>query len=149
MRFERQGLTSGLFVLGAAIVVFIATWNMPAGPAGFPRLIAGVMGLCGLLLIARSHNPNTANTTATGGMVWHLPAIVGGLWLVLIAAIGWLGFLVPGVIFLAVVAWILLGRPGGARNYALIIAYAIGFAAALWGIFGRALGVESPGGFLF
>ncbi|MDP6927252.1 MAG: hypothetical protein QGG84_09210, partial [Rhodospirillales bacterium] len=69
--------------------------------------------------------------------------------LVLIGLVARMGFLVPGVLFLALLAWLLLGRPKGVRECALIFAYAIGVSAVLWLIFGILLGVESPGRFLF
>ncbi|MDP6787697.1 MAG: tripartite tricarboxylate transporter TctB family protein [Rhodospirillales bacterium] len=149
MTTDRTDLAGGFFVFGLVAFIYFATSEMPSGPAGFPRLIAAGLAICGLILIVRALISKAAAARSKAAVNWRLSGLVAGVWLVLIGLVARMGFLVPGVLFLALLAWLLLGRPKGVRECALIFAYAIGVSAVLWLIFGILLGVESPGRFLF
>lgn len=146
----RQGdLVVGFVVLGLVAYIFAATAEMPTGPAGFPRLIAIGLLICGLILFVRAYLNKRDSAPLFTDISWPTICFVGGLWLLLIILAVHIGFLLPGAAFLGIVAWQLTGRPRSLPKLARILAFAIGVSIGLWLIFHKLLGVESPGGFLF
>jgi hypothetical protein len=143
----RQGdIIVGLSSLALVAYVFVATTDMPAGPAGFPRLIALGLLICGLILIARSFLKKGDSELLFADIHWPVIATIGLAWIAAVIAVSSLGFLIPGSVFIAAVAWILMGRPRAAAPILRIGLFTVGMTIALWIIFHQLLGVESAAG---
>ncbi len=151
MNTQRVNLSSGLAAILAGVAFYLLTLNMPDGPAGFPRLIAAGLGICGFILAARALFAHAAMDEIRAIDFSNAGKTVAALcfWLLLLFAAGYLGFAVPGVIFLAVLSWFLLGRPRDFKKLLRIALFSALMTAALVMIFVNLLGVSPPGPFGF
>jgi hypothetical protein len=146
----RQGdIAVGFFSLALVAYLYVATSDMPEGPAGFPRLIALGLLICGLILIARALLNKAESKLIFSDIRWSVILTVGLLWALVILLVSSLGFLIPGTVFMASIAWYLMGRPRDTQNIIRIGLFTAGMTLTLWLVFHKLLGVESPAGFLF
>ncbi|MDA0656075.1 MAG: tripartite tricarboxylate transporter TctB family protein, partial [Proteobacteria bacterium] len=98
----RQGdIAVGFFSLALVAYLYIATSDMPEGPAGFPRLIALGLLICGLILIARALLNKAQSKLIFSDIRWSVIFTVGLLWALVILLVSSLGFLIPGAVFMA------------------------------------------------
>jgi len=149
----RQGdIIVGVSSLALVVYLYIATNDMPEGPAGFPRLIALGFLVCGLILLARALLNKTETKLIFADINWPIICTLGACWMVVIWLVTSLGFLIPGSVFIAVMAWFLMGRPKETAEIARIGLFTVGMTVGLWIVFHKLLGVETPAGqdwFLF
>lgn len=122
---------------------------MPAGPAGFPQLIAIGLLIFGAVLLIRALFSKQQAVAIFQGINWKVLLTTLGTWLVVVIFIAKVGFFALSGVFLAVMAWYLRGRPKDMRSLAEIGAFAIGMGVGLWITFTIVLDREYPSGFLF
>jgi hypothetical protein len=146
----RQGdIVSGLVVLAFAAFVLWEADKLPAGPAGFPQLIAiGLLVLGGLLFVRALINKKET-AVLFQGLDWKLLLTTAGLWLLVVVFIDKVGFFALSGLFLAVMAWFLRGRPKTGKALMEISVFAVGMGFGLWGVFTIVLDRDYPRGFLF
>jgi hypothetical protein len=146
----RQGdIISGIVALGIVGFIYVGSLDMPEGPAAFPKLIAGGLLLCSFILIGRTFFDKKESPKMFTDIHWPVITLVAGAWIAVIFFVEALGFLIPGVFFVGLVTWNLTGRPKDAKALAMLAAFIVGLSVVLWVVFHKALGVESPSGFLF
>lgn len=153
MTRQRINLLSGFLAIVAGASIFWLTSGMPSASAGFPRMIGIGFAICGAILMIRAVLSGelaaapepTVEATGQSGLTMTLLV----LWLAMLYAASWFGFVIPGLVFLAVAAWMLLGRPVDRNELIRIAGFAIGMTFGLWLIFVKFLGVEAPGMFGF
>ena len=138
-----------MVAVGLVAFVFIASEEMPDGPAGFPRLIAIGLLICSVILIGRAVLSKKEAPILFTDIHWPTILLVGGLWIGVIFLVERLGFLVPGSVFVGFTAWYLLGRPTNKKAIVTLISFVVGVSIVLWVVFHKLLGVESPSGFFF
>ena len=105
---------------------------MPAGPAGFPQLIAIGLLIFGAVLLIRALFSKQQAVAIFQGINWKVLLTTLGTWLVVVIFIAKVGFFALSGVFLAVMAWYLRGRPKDMRSLAEIGAFAIGMGVGLW-----------------
>ncbi|MCV2866710.1 tripartite tricarboxylate transporter TctB family protein [Defluviimonas sp. WL0075] len=149
MSKQQINLVSGIGALFAAGLIFWLTKAMPDASAGFPRLIAIGFAICGAILSVRAlRSGELAVSSGSSAGDEHRPGttiVLLLLWLTLLYAASWAGFVLPGAIFLALASWLLLGRPTDRRELGRIAAYAAGMTLGLWIVFVKLLHVDVPG----
>lgn len=146
MNARHGNLVSGIAALGLVAFIFYFSDDMPSTAAAFPRFIAILLLIASLILIVRSVLDKRRQATLFEDIHWPTASILVGAWLVTIFVIERFGFVIPGAVFMALVTWILSGRPRDARMLAKIGAFVIGVLATYWIIFHLVLNVASPTG---
>ena len=149
MNARHGDIIAGLFALGLVVFVFVGSTEMPAGPAGFPRLIAIGLLVCAVILVGRALLSKNQAVNLFKDIHWPTISLVGGMWIAVIFFVEKLGFLIPGIFFVGLVTWTLAGRPKDGKALARLAAFVVGLSIALWVVFHKLLGVESPTGHLF
>jgi hypothetical protein len=146
----RQGdIVSGLVVLAFAAFVLWESEKMPAGPAGFPQLIAISLLVLGGLLFVRALINKKATAVLFQELNWKVLLTTAGLWLLVVVFIDKVGFFALSGLFMAVMAWFLRGRPKTGKALMEISVFAVGMGFGLWVIFTIVLDRDYPSGFLF
>lgn len=112
MRFN--DLVSGAILIAVALIVIVLTLNFPAfpgqnyGPAVFPRLLAGLLILCGLVMCIRGFAAWRAGEPLAEVPSWaREPANIVSALLVLLAALAYI-FLLDAVGFVPLTLVVLL-----------------------------------------
>ena len=123
--------------------------KMPAGPAGFPQLIAIGLVVFGGILFIRALISKQETAILFQGINWKILLTTLGSWLLVVIFIAKVGFFALSGVFLAIMAWYLRGCPKGLRALAEIGVFAVGMCAGLWVVFTVVLDREYPSGFLF
>lgn len=131
-------LVSGVILIAAALFVIVLTMSFPAfpgqnyGPAVFPRLLAGLLILCGTLLVIRGFAARQTGTPLVAMPEWARdPANVVSAVLVLGAALAyillldWVGFVPLTVVVLLVLFLWFRVRPPVAAITAFAAAFGI------------------------
>jgi Tripartite tricarboxylate transporter TctB family len=149
MNARRGDIVAGMVAAGLVAFVFVASEEMPDGPAGFPRLIAIGLLICSVILIGRAILIKKDSPILFTDIHWPTILLLAGVWIGVIFLVESLGFLIPGIVFVGLTAWYLLGRPTGAKVLVRLVAFVIGVSFVLWVVFHKLLGVESPSGFFF
>ena len=149
MNARHGDIVAGVAALGLVAFVFTASAEMPSGPAGFPRLIAIALLVCAVILVARALLSKKESPILFTDINWPTICLVGGLWIAVIFVVEELGFLIPGALFIGIVAWILTGRPKEGKALAKLAAFIGGVLIVLWVVFHKLLGVDSPAGHFF
>lgn len=143
----RQGnLVSGIAALGLVAFIFYYSMDMPSTAAAFPRFIASLLLVAAIILIVRSSLDRRPQPQLFEDIHWPTVLIVGCAWLITIFVVEQLGFLLPGVVFIAAVTWVLSGRPKDVKSFAKIGLFAVCMLALYFGIFHILLDVGSPAG---
>jgi hypothetical protein len=149
MNAQQGNIVAGLVALGLVTFVFVASEEMPDGPAGFPRLIAIGLLICSIILIGRAILSKKDSPILFTDIRWSTILLLAGVWIGVIFLVESLGFLIPGTFFVGLTAWFLLGRPTDGKTLARLVVFVIGVSLGLWVVFHKLLGVESPSGFFF
>lgn len=146
----RQGdIAAAVTVLLFAGYVFYEGAQLDAGAGGFPRLIAMILAAAGGFLLIRALRRADSGPPLATGINWIMLGGVVALWVTTILVLDIAGFFAMAGIFLAAAAWILDGRPRGARSLLRIALFASATTVVLWVVFKQLLGLNPPGGFLF
>lgn len=150
MRVHDAILGSLLMALAAAVAAI--AWRFPSpsgavyGPAFFPLLLAGLLGLCGLVLVGAGWRSASPLVRLDPG--WRSPRDALNVVAVPVALIAYivlarpLGFVPVCFAILLVLMTLYLRRP------ALALALAAATTAVLYGMFDLAFGVQLPAGLL-
>ena len=151
MTKSRTDLFSGIAAIVFAVILFALTRTMPEGPASFPRLIAIGFTICGALLIFRDLRMAAQDNADVDRkpVKTRLTLMIASAWLVLLYSAGWLGFALPGFLFLAFAFWTLMERPREPAELAKILLAAVAVTAVLVAVFVFVLGVQPRGPFRF
>ena len=160
MKFN-DALWGALFII-FSIVVLVHIQPFPkipgqnVGPAVFPGLISAGIGICGLILVVRglrARRSTVATDHAHGAWMWMPPWLKSGrhltAFLVLVAinvfyvlAVGTLGFIPTGFLYLLAFMWVLRVRWVVAAPVSLLMTFLIHYA------FYKLLRVPLPWGLL-
>lgn len=112
MRFN--DLVSGAILIAVALIVIVLTLNFPAfpgqnyGPAVFPRLLAGLLILCGLVMVIRGFTAWRAGEPLAEVPSWARdPANIVSALLVLLATLAYI-FLLDAVGFVPLTVVVLI-----------------------------------------
>ncbi|MCS7235903.1 MAG: tripartite tricarboxylate transporter TctB family protein [Armatimonadota bacterium] len=142
---RRADLVAGMLLLAVAAVYFHQSLFIARGfadrlgPAFVPRLLAGALAVLALALLVRAVGGRSEATPP--------PEARTGLLVVVLALLVGYALLMPKVGFLwatpVLLAAVLLAL--GVREPLPIALTAVGVTAALYGVFGRLLGVLLPG----
>lgn len=149
MNARRGDIVAGLVAIGLVAFVFVASKEMPDGPAGFPRLIAIGLLICSTIMIGRAGLSKKESPILFTDIHWSTILLVGGVWIGVIFLVERLGFLIPGIVFVGLTAWYLLGRPTNSKAIVTLVSFVAGVSVVLWVVFHKLLGVESPSEFFF
>lgn len=142
---SRQGnLISGVVALGLVAFILYFSMDMPKTAAAFPRFIAAVLCVASLIMIVRTLTDKAPSKRLFDDIHWSTIAILGVAWVITILAIDMLGFIVPGIVFVAVISWYLGGKPKDKKSLAKIAAFAVGILISYWIVFHVVLTVSSP-----
>ena len=145
---RRSEILAGLAFLALTVGVFAVSADFPTvpgmpgpGPAFFPRVIAGLIGVLGVALIVESARSGEANSHQIDrrGVVR-----IGGATLLLVsyvAAMPYLGFVVTTALFLVVFMWF-----SGVLSPVATLVVAIGVPVVLHYVFVSFLHVPLPEG---
>lgn len=148
MNAKQGDIISGFCVVAFAGFILWEAEKMPAGPAGFPQLIAIGLALFGAILFIRSLVSKVEPAAIFQGINWTVLLTTLGVWLFVVIFIAKVGFFASAGVFLAGMAWYLRGRPSDMKALMEIGVFAIGMAVGLWVVFTIVLDREYPSGFL-
>lgn len=154
----RDSIT-GLTVLAVSLALFWATLGLerhpmvPVGPGFYPRIVLGITGGMGLLLVildvlARRKRVPTPAAPASAGAVrpnYGLVTAAFAVFTAYVLALPYLGFRIATFAFL-VAMQALLETPRGTRRWILMLAVALAATAAGYYAFERYLHVLLPRG---
>ncbi len=139
-----RDILSGALVIIFSSLTFLQVGDLPKGAASFPKGIAIVLALSGLLLILRSFRmPGTGEVEARS-YSWSLFAITVPLWCASVWLIRPLDFFFVAPIFMAILSWMMSGAPRTAVGVLRAVTFGIAVSVGIWVIFVRVLGVSLP-----
>jgi len=148
VRISQLSVGIGVLVLAAAFGLgasqFAAeTGYAGIGPAFFPWLVTGILGLSGLMLVRealtggfRAYQPDPVPDE---GIRWHALAIASAGLLLNAALIKWIGFTLSCALLFASVAFAF-----GSRRWLFNLALGIAVALPVFLMFNRGLGLNLP-----
>lgn len=139
-----RDILSGVLVIAFSSVIYFQAAGLPKGALAFPKGIAIVLALSGLLLILRNWRAPSSGKPEGRGYSWKLFAIAVMLWSASVWLIRPLDFFIVAPVFLAVLSWIMAGAPRTAIGVLRPVAFGIVVSAAMWGVFVQVLGVSLP-----
>ena len=149
MKLSRDGW-AGLVILAASLVLFLFTLGLkanplvPIGPGFYPRLVLGLTALLALILVAAdllaATKPPPLPPANYGAVLLHFAVFA-----VYIASLPGLGFRVATLLYLAA-ANALMAPPRRPRDWARVVAIALGATAATYYVFEHYLLVLLPRG---
>lgn len=139
-----RDILSGAVVTLFAVVIYLQTGGLPKGAASFPRGIAIVLGLSGVLLMLRSLRLARTGKAEVSGYSWKLFAIAVPLWCATVWLIRPLDFFIVAPVFMAILSWVMLGVPRTAVGVLRAVAFGIVMSAGIWAVFVQVLGVSLP-----
>jgi hypothetical protein len=132
-------LAAGIYVVSAD---FPTVPGMPEpGPAFFPRVIAGLIGALGLVLIAKSAHSDETRSHRIGRQGVVRIGVATLLLVGYVAAMPFLGFLVDTALFLVIFMWF-----SGVRSPVAALVIAVGVPLVLYYVFVSFLHVPLPEG---
>ena len=149
MKLSRDGW-AGLVILAASLVLFALTLDLkanalvPIGPGFYPRLVIGLTAALATALVVL--DLVAAKTTAPMPKADYVAVIVQfAVFGVYVAALPGLGFRIATFAYVAA-ANALMAPPRGARQWARVLAIALGATAATYYVFEHYLSVLLPRG---
>lgn len=148
MNAKQGDIISGLCVMAFAGFILWEAEKMPAGPAGFPQLIAIGLVVFGAILFIRALLSKVEPAAIFQGINWQVLLTTLGVWLIVVIFIDKVGFFALSGVFLALMAWYLRGRPKDMKALLEIGAFAVGMIIGLWVLFTIVLDREYPSGLL-
>ena len=154
MSIGRDGIT-GLILLAISLVLLVKSFQLPSlpivpvGPGFYPAIVLSFMAAASALLVLQDIVKHRAASPAGAGdtpprryrLVVIAFAIVGAYVVLLPLA----GFRVATLLFVAALQ-AALGRPRTAREWAVLVAIAVGATVAVYVVFERYLLVLLPRG---
>jgi hypothetical protein len=127
-----------IFLFGAA--VFYVAGDFPAAAALFPRAVAGIMMLAGIVIgIRATVSPKPATALEFDRDATIRIGVVIGLTLLYVAGVRFLGYVTASVIFIPVTAWFL-----GVRKPVLLAATTVIFVSVIAYLFRSVFSIPLP-----
>lgn len=142
---KRDGdIVASIAICGLGAFIYWHASTLPSGAAGFPMGIAVALILCSLLLLIRSIRRPREGRQVAAGYRWSLLIVSLAMLAVVVAVLEKVGFFIPAAVFMAVLSWILAGRPVSASGIIRPLVYGAVGSVALWLIFVKVLSVAIP-----
>lgn len=133
-----RDLAAASIVCLLAATVFYASGNYAAEAAAFPRLISGLMFICGAAIFARSFFRSEAPLAVDWAMASRV-AVVAVATIVYVFAFRYVGFVTSSIIFIPAICYYL-----GFRSLVTIAISTVVFIAAVYYAFTKLFGTQLP-----
>jgi len=153
MSIGRDGI-AGLVLLAISLVLLVQSFKLPSlpivpvGPGFYPAIVLSFMAAASALLVAQDlmkRAPVVAEDGAAPRRDYRLVVIAFAIVAAYVVLLPLIGFRLSTVLFVGVLQ-AALGRPQTARDWAVLVAIALGTAAATYIVFERYLLVLLPRG---
>lgn len=151
MQFRnRHGdLTAAAATLAFAGFLFLETLEMSARITAYPRVLASLLGVAGMMLLWQAIRRRSAGEPLFADIVWRPLIASVAVWGGAIYLATLFGFYPVIAVMIAALLWILEGCPRAASSLARIAGFGVVTASLLWLVFRQWLDVVTPDGTLF
>lgn len=149
---QQLGIAFGALIVALGIGIVIAAAGFSQQSALFPRIVGIALGVCGLLQLVTSLRApaHLAQERPFANVPWLLALAIAVGCLLVAFATPRVGFYEGAFVFTGLVFWALSSAGATDRPRALLgsLLFALGFAGALYLIFGLALRIPTPPGLI-
>lgn len=147
---NRHGdLVAAAVTLAFAGFIFLETLEMSARITAYPRVLASLLAVAGVVLLLQAIRRRTAGEPLFADIVWRPLIASVAVWGSAIYLGTLFGFYPVIAVMIAALLWILEGYPRAPSSLARIVGFGVATATLLWLIFRQWLDVVTPEGTLF
>lgn len=148
MREKHGDIIAGLATVVFAAFILYESMTLPRAAALYPRLVGGIIGCAGILLLLKALARREAGHPIVEGIAWGALVTAVVIWLLAVFGLNVLGFYSSLAVMLLLLSWVFLGMPRNVRSIAGTAAFSLGVTVVLWLVFRHGFGLSTPRGLL-
>lgn len=148
MQFRRRhgDIAAAVTTLALSGLLLFETTRMSARIVAYPRLLASILIVAGLVLLYRALRSSNEGDSVFGGIAWSRLLASAAVWGGAIYFTTLFGFYPVIGAMIACLLWILEEYPVAMKSLARIIAFGVAAAVSFWLTFDQLLNLPTPRG---